>query len=270
MKSQFPLDGGNYSILIKNGDGIFNNCIGETYKQNYENKESFAIKDLPTIGEIAEYELSNASVKNIPCYKITKRVKLNSAAFENYKKFLPEWYVRKHNKELEREFKQHFPTVQIYYVDREMILPRKYEFYNAGGEKVYDFAYDGIELLKEVDNKFFKIPNSSSVKFFYTPDEVGAFLDPKISKLVQNDKRLVAIRKAAQEKEKRKNGPGISDKIYSYADTNFDSMTSILATVLFWVAMGLFAFAGIYKWKNRKHIESASKRAGKLGSLRKK
>ena len=83
----------NTRIIIKNIDGVFEIFLGKTVKKNLEDKESFAMKDLPTHGETAEYELADILAKDVPCYKITKRVKLNLAAFENYKKFLPEWYI---------------------------------------------------------------------------------------------------------------------------------------------------------------------------------
>ena len=176
--------------------------------------------------------------------------------------------IKDNPKELEQEFKQQFPVVQIYYIDKIKFLPCKYEFYNANAEKIYEHTYHGIELLNKVDDKLFEIPADSHIMVFNSYKEYKDNMNEITSKVVKDYTKTEAIKIA--ERAKRARQPGILSAVASYIDTNFNSISSILATVLFWVAMGLFTFAGIYKWKNRKHIESAPKRVWKPGSVRKK
>ena len=255
------VSGSDGLTVIKNAEGEFHVHSGNVYKLNYEKEEKgFAEKDLPTEGETAEYKLEDAEVNGNPCYKITKRVKPDYAALENYKKFLPEWYVRENQSRLKEECKNQFPVVQIYYIDKQKLLPWKYDFYNISAKKIFTHEYQKIEILKNIGDELFGRPRNSPVLVFDNPEKYSKASNEAVVKIVEENiknRTLKVVKKELREQQendrkKQIKGPGITGEIGSYIDSNFNTITSILSTVLFWVSVGLFAFVGIYKFRKRK------------------
>ena len=247
--------------IIKNADGLFYIHSGNVHKLNYEELvREFARKDLPTQREAATYKLKKTKLNGVSCYKISKKVEPDSAAFENYKDFFPDWYVRKNRDKLKAEFKEKFPILQIYYIDRWKLLPRKYEFYNMRAKKIYEYTYQKIKLLKEMDNKLFEIPVDSHIIICNNYDEYNDFSTEIVRKTLK-DYTKTKVFKAAKERSKerkkrqearRANQPGILTKIGSFINSHLNSISSIVSAVLFWLAIGLFVFVGVYKWKAKR------------------
>ena len=251
--------GGDKFVIINNSEGTFRIHSGNVYKLGFEEVEKgFAFKDMPTQGESAEYKMAEDTVAGNSCYKITKRVKPDWAAFENYKKFLPQWYVRKNQNSLRAECKEHFPVVQVYYIDKKKLLPWKYEFYNITGGKIFTQEYQKMELLSKIDPELFTIAQNVSVLNYDNPDNYSKDCNKAVIQIVKENiktKSLETIKKEyrkAEENAMQVNRPGIISGVGSYIDSNFSSITSILSVILFWFSVALFAFVGIYKFRMRK------------------
>lgn len=250
--------GGDTFTIIKNAEGAFRIHSGNVYKLNFEEVEKgFAFKDMPTQGESAEYKMEEDTVAGNDCYKITKRVNPDSAAFENYKKFLPEWYVRKNQSNLKNECKEQFPVVQVYYIDKKKLLPWKYEFYNISGRNIFTQAYQKMEILSKISPELFAIAPNASVLIYNNPDDYSKACDEAVSQVIKENiktKSVEVIKKEYQKAQARAlhAGSGIMSGIGSYIDSHFSSISSILSTFLFWLAMAMFAFVGIYKFCKRK------------------
>lgn len=251
--------GGDTFTVIKNAEGMFRIHTGHVYKLNFEEVEKgFTFKDMPTQGESADYKIQDDTVGGHDCYRITKRIKPDAAAFENYKKFLPEWYVRKNQSQLKNECKEQFPVVQVYYIDKKKLLPWKYEFYNIGGKKVFAQEFQKIDVLDKISPDLFTIPPDANVQIYNDPDNYEKASKEAVFEVVKEHiktKSVEVLKKEFQKKQEdaRKDaGPGLTAGISSYIDANFNSIIPILSTVLFWLAMGLFAFVGIYKFCRRK------------------
>lgn len=253
--------GGETLTVIKNAEGTFRIHSGNVYKLNYEEAEKgFTFKDVPTQGESADYKMQDDTVGGHDCYKITKRIKPDAAAFENYKKFLPEWYVRKNQGKLKNECKEQFPVVQVYYIDKKKLLPWKYEFYNIGGKKVFAQEFQKIDVLDKISPDLFAIPSDANVQIYSDPDNYEKASEEAVSEAVKEHIKTKSVevlkKELRKEQEKARKdqlaGPGFFAGISAYIDANFNSIIPILSTVLFLLAMGLFAFVGIYKFCRRK------------------
>ena len=175
----------SYSYII-NKDGCYSTTANSVYKLNFEDKyQPYGIrKNIPTEGESANYQIEEALVNGICCYKITKRVELDNYSFKNFKKYITAWYISRYNsKELQLEYERIFPKKQIYYIAKKELLPIRYQYFNSFKEMIFDYTFSKIEFLSHIDDEIFEIPENIPKKIV---DSQEMFMNELESEFISN------------------------------------------------------------------------------------
>ncbi len=225
----------NTYIYIKNDSGRF---------EVYENSKIAVKSDYNTkfmnYDDFAKYTIKSGSFNSIPCYIISRTVKPSKALAERHIKLFPN---RRHKI---KRFLKNYPALLIYYIGKDNLFIYSRSAYYPNGRQVSKSYYKNVILNPKLADNVFQIPMDYQIKVAKNAKQDSAITGKILEK--GTDKRLKVKLKARLIKH---NSPGILTKTVYYFDSNFNSISSIISTILFWSAISLLIFIGIYKWKNK-------------------
>lgn len=222
----------NYTYLtIKNQHGDFE-LIGNTaLKANFKQGRD----EMSEEGEQAEYSMAEGKHKNIPCYIVTKKTKLDEGRYESFIKSFSgvNYLISNYSPEQLRElFENTFPATDICYIGKKDGFTYEHIVYNVHGLKHYSVKYDNVELNIPLDNGLFKIDGKFAVRESKNRDEyfkimmelMNKEMEPRLKKLMQQrmikEKLKWAVNTSLTDRINRITGSFDIDKIKKYSGSN--------------------------------------------------
>ncbi len=228
-------------VSIKNDSGIFSfkKDSGVAIKSNYNTDGDHINYD-----DLATYKGKTGYHGKISCYIVRKSIIFNKNLYPRFLKYLTTDYEKKLNdSQREKMFNETFIALAVYHIGQADNFIYATTYYDHHGKLKLKSSLKNVNLTPKFDDVIFKLPVNQEI---IIANNLSEFMSArKKIKIIEYKKIIPKTKKKAR----KRNELGIGARISSYFDSNFNSISSMLSAILFWSAMGLLVFAGIYKWK---------------------
>ena len=241
-------DNSRLSSNVNNKDGTFEYTeMGGGQTMQFMYKVNVALTNNDYHNEHGSFSGVSGDYMGIPCYIITRKAFPDNFSYRMFEKC---YRTNESENDFKKFYRSLFPAMQINYIGRQDKFIYKTVSYNPDGKLfgLREFNPAFLNLDPDIPDHIFELTSAESSNL-KTVNNIAQRMDT-FDETLSKEGRITAKQK------KQQSSPGYIIKsvktITAGIDDNFSTITSVLSTILFWLAIGLFGLAAFYKWKKCK------------------